>query len=341
MADSSLTLQVADGDYTDTQTWIDDKDSVTGTHTLNVEDASFSGALIINNGSTAGTEYIIKPQSGAKHDGRSRTVSGSGAELTNSSERSIWWFNGNDKILTIEDMVLKQTGSHQNVGFADAGATIVCTRCIFEHTGTGINIDANVALTITVQDCIVYGHTTWGIDTRSVTSNVIVGNTVITASGSFGLLPNNAGTVANNIVMNHSSEDYFGSGASTNHKNNIASDATADTEWNAGGGGVNNAEFLETGEDATGDYVAFVDKDTAGSEDFHLVDLEDVDGNNVALAGGSAGLGSGTDIDGETRDGSTPEVGADEVVVGETITPDKWHPEIQRPYIEVPEVINY
>lgn len=316
MADSTSNIQASGGDYTSFQAWFDAKDSVTGTHTALAADESFAGQLLANNGSAVASAWIVKPQSGAKHNGTSRNVSGSGAEMTHASQ-VIWWFNSNGGDLTVEDMVLEQTATSNAVIQGDvASITYVLTRLVCEKRGTSTNtnIDMNVASTVTVQDCVVYGHSTWGIDTRTATTNDVVHNTVIggIGSGDFGILPANTGTVANNISVGHSSEDYFGTGADASHGANIAEDATAVTEWDGAGGGVNSVEVLETGETPTKDYVAFVDKDTAGSEDFHLVDLEHGTHSNVALAGGIASEGSGTDIDGDTRDGSTPDIGADE-----------------------------
>jgi hypothetical protein len=324
LADSDSTLQVSGGDYTSGQAWIDAKDGVTGTHTLNVEDNSFSGTVQLNNGTVIASAFIIKPQSGAKHDGRSRNVSGSGATLINTSS-VIRWRTTNGATLTMEDMVIEQTaGANIALEQLNTSGAVTLTRCIFEKRGTatGKNIEANSTPDITMQDCIVYGHTSFGVDTRgTTTTDNIIGTTII--GGSVGLLPAGGGSIANNIVMNASSECYNADDlADTNHKSNIASDASAVTEWDGGGGGFNDVEFLETGDIPTKDYVAFVDKDTVGSEDYHLVDLEHGTYDNVALAGGAPSLGSGFDIDGDARDGSAPDIGADEVSAAAiTVTP--------------------
>ena len=313
MADSTSDIQASGGDYTTMQAWLDAKKSVTGIHTALVADEYIDGQLLANDGTMVATAFIIKPQASAGHNGTSRNVAGSGAALKH-TDRVIFWYNANGANFTIEDMVLEQTaGSDQNTLGQDTGSVYTLTRSIFEKRGTATSRNIEIAtagITMVVQDCFIYGHTTFGIDAR-LSNNTIVHNTVI--GGSFGILPEDNGTAANNISVNTSSEDYFDASAGTgNHGANIAEDLTAVTEWDDVGGGVNDAEFLETGDTPTKDYVAFVNK-TAGSEDYHLVDLEHGTYNNVALAGGIASLGSGTDIDGEARDGTTPDIGADEL----------------------------
>lgn len=311
MADSS-DIQASGGDYTTTQAWFDAKDSITGTHTALIADEYIDGQLLANNGSTAATAFIIQPQTGAKHNGTSRNVAGAGAALRNAG-RIVWWLDANGADITVEDMAIEGTATNGHaVDGADTASSYTITRSIIEGRGTftGRGIDIAIAASLTVQDTIIYG-TDRGIDTRGSTSNTIVGNTLI-GNGAFGILPSDTGTVANNISVGHSTEDYFGASAGTGaHGANIAEDDTASTEWDDVGGSFNSVEFLGTGDTPTKDYVAFVNK-TAGSEDYHLVDLEHGSFNNVALAGGIASLGSGTDIDGDARDGTTPDIGADE-----------------------------
>lgn len=326
MADSSSDIQAIGGDYTTTKSWFDDKSFITGTHTALVADEYIDGQLLANNSETVATAFIIRPQPGVEHNGTSRNVDGSGAALRHGSQ-VIWWIEANGADITVEDMVLEQTGSNfGNIRAEDASSTYTITRSIIENRGasTGFGIDVFIAVTLTVQDTVIYGATR-GIDARITTSNTIVGNTVV-GNGAFGILPSDTGTVANNISVGHSSEDYFSASAGTGaHGANIAEDATASTEWDDVGGSFNSVEVLETGDTPTKDYVAFVNK-TAGSEDYHLVDLEHGSFNNVALAGGIASLGSGTDIDGGARDGTTPDIGADEFVAsGGPATTSPWY----------------
>lgn len=321
MADSDSNIQASGGDYTTTQAWFDAKDSVTGTHTAHIADEFVDGSLVANNGSASATGWVVKPQSGAKHSGVSRASGGSGACLRHTA-RVIWWFDTNNVGVTVEDMVLEQTaGAVTTFDLASQGETATLSRCIIHKTGTattiGINANPSTPTSITVQDCIIYGHTTFGIDIRGVTNPVSSGNTIIgsVGSGTYGILPSSSPLgVTNNISVGHSTEDYFEADVGdTNHGANIAEDATATTEWDGAGGSVNNVEVLETGDTPTADYVAFVNKNTLGSEDFHLVDLKHGTHNNVAIGGGIVSKGSGTDIDGESRNGSTPDIGADEL----------------------------
>lgn len=328
MADTDYTLQVSGGDYTDVQAWITANDGVTGTHTLNVEDDTFSGDSNINNTGTVATGFVIKPQSGAKHDG---TI-GSGAKLTVANDVLLWWFKSNGATLTVEDMVLEVTaGAGGVVQNTSNGGEIHVRRCIVVKNGTSTSTCLPLNTTahpVVVEDNVIYGYDEYALDARECPAGThITGNTADggPGTGEYGLLPPDDTTgdfiVANNISLNHSVEDYFDGTSHTNHGSNIASDATADSEWNGAGGSVNSVEVLETGDTPTADYVAFVNL-TAGSEDYHLVDLEDGTYDNVAIAGGIASLGSGTDIDGDTRDGSTPDIGADEMAaVGGGSTP--------------------
>jgi len=313
-------------DYTSIQTWLNDQDGVTGTHTLNVGDQYVDGQGLLNNASTAATAFVIKPKAGAKHNGTSRNVASAGAALRH-TDIVLYWFSTNGATLSVEDMVLERTaGSTFTVdNTSSAGNDVSLVRCVVESrgtsTGTNIRLKDHV---LTVHDSIIYGHTVYGIDIRTATDQSLIGNTVgDNATGQYGLLPNNSGTagpVANNISFGHSTEDYFNASPSnTNHKSNVAKDATAVNEWDGGNGGVNNVEIHVTGDTPTGNYVAFVSL-TAGSEDLHLVDLGHGTYVNVALAGGAPSLGSGTDIDGDTRDGTTPDIGADEMAAGGVVT---------------------
>ena len=312
-------------DYTSIQTWLNDQDGVTGTHTLNVGDQYVDGQGLLNNASTAATAFVIKPKAGAKHNGTSRNVASAGAALRHTNI-VLYWFSTNGATLSVEDMILERTaGTTYTVDIpSSSGAAVSLVRCIVEcrSTSTGANIRSK-APPLTVHDSIIYGHTTYGIDCRDATDQSIIGNTVgDNATGTHGLLPSSGaavGTVANNISFGHSTEDYFNTSTNTNHKSNIAKDATAVTEWDGGGGGVNSVEIHVTGDTPTADYVAFVSL-TSGSEDLHLVDLEHGTYDNVALAGGAPSLGSGTDIDGDTRDGTTPDIGADEMAAAGGLT---------------------
>jgi hypothetical protein len=318
MASSDSDIQASGGDYQTLAEWWAAKDSETGTHTANCADEAFAG-VAMNNASTAGDAYIIQPQSGAKHDGRSRRVSGSGAAVVVTSGIAIYQTNMNDKPLTIRDMVIENTGGAGTSGITgtDASGTLKIHRCVIERGSAGgdhaIKTQGTAYTLVEVFDNIIAMDNTAsrGIDTRqSGTVNNIQGNTVY--GGAYGIMPQASGNVANNIAVNTATSDYFSSDPSGGHGPNIAEDTSADNEW--GNTSINGVEVLETGGGPTKDYVAFVDKDFA-TGDYHLVDLEDGTWTNVAIAGGAASKGTGTDIDGDTRDGSTPDIGADEIAV--------------------------
>lgn len=322
MADSDSLIASSGGDYTSIQAWVDAKDGETGTHIGRLANEVFNGSCTINNGSTAATAFILRPNTGARHDGRSRDVSGTGAQVTRTGTASpaIWWFNSNGATLTVEDINVKG-GTSQALFSFYAGAAATVQRCVLQPatSGTGITTSgANSNLRVT--DNIVYGAGI-GIDYRNSGNSAgeISGNTVHT-SANYGILPGSAAVVRNNISVGAATACYFGSDVGdTQHGNNIASDATADTEWNGGGGGYNSLQVHDTGDTPTGHYVAFVSIGS-GTEDYHLVDLGHGTYVNRALGNGATGYGSGYDIDNEARDGSAPNIGADDPSAGGAFT---------------------
>ena len=322
------------GDYATTQLWLDGVRVETGDHIGRVQNEVVSGGMVINHaaGSVSASSFTLQPATGAEHDGRARDVSSTGAQLAH-SDRVIYCFNTNGATLTVQDLDIKGTGTNPTTHFQDASGHTI-QRCVLQNTSSGACL-TNVGATslLNTYDNIIYGGTGWGIDYRSSGNSVgnIVGNTVckISTTAGYGILPGTGVTrVANNIVLNFTTECYFGDdNTDGNHGSNFASDASADTEYGGGGGSVNSVEVLETGDTPTGSYIAFVNL-TSGSEDFHLVDLEDGTYSNVALAGGIASIGSGFDIDNTARDGTTPDAGADEYVApggGGTIIPKIQH----------------
>ena len=183
---------------------------------------------MLNNASTAATAFVIQPKAGAKGDGRSRNVSGVGAALRH-SDRVVWWFNTNGATLTIRDMILERTaGSAVTIAVETNGGSMTLERCVVEARGTatGVNVSGNQAFPFTIHDSVVYGHTTLGIDCRLSTDQSVIGNTVVpkSASGTYGILPSvgsTNGTVANNISVNHPTEDYFNTSTNVNHGSNL------------------------------------------------------------------------------------------------------------------------
>lgn len=316
------------GDYTTTQAWFNDLKGTAGTHTGEVLDEQVSGSLVVNDGAFTATGFILKPTNGAEHDGRARAVSGSGAELEASSSRVIWWFNGDTGAasLTVQDLSIQaSSGTVNAIDQYDNGDNLTIQRNVIYGAPSGAFIIAGgdaATNGVDMLDNIIYGNER-AMDYRSDgdTAGNIHHNTCDGQSGAnadFGILPGSAAQVCNNISVRYGTECYFGADAGdSQHGGNIASDATAVNEWNGGGGGTNSVEVNEEGDTPTADYVAFKNL-TGGSEDYHLVDLAHETHSNIALEGGLASKGSGTDIDGDTRDGTNPDIGADEFVAAAT-----------------------
>lgn len=318
MADSTSTIGTDVGDdYATLAAWYAAKKSVSGTHTGQIRNESLSDYISINDSSVTATAFIVEPQSGGEHSGVARGVSGTGSEIVNSANGPFWFYQLGGAAWTVRDICIKSTGTKNVVATNNVGGTndVTIQRCILYGGTSGYGLSNTGTATVKIHDCIVY-DVARGLDFRA--SSHAVGechnNTVLGGSG-YGILPGSGIEMKNNISLGWTTECYFGDDvADTNHENNLASDASADTEWNGGGGGANNVEFLETGNTPTGDYVAFVDKDFA-TADLELVDLGHGTYNNLALAGAST-AGSGTSVNGETRDASTPDIGAWELSSG-------------------------
>lgn len=302
------------GDYTTTQAWYDAKDALDGEHIAEIANEAIAGALLFNNppGDTSPPTWIVRPASDAFHDGTSRDVSGSGAQLSASGTSRVITISFTEDV-TIEDLDCKSTANVNVLRVSDASIRIVIQRCIVH----GSTVSAGISIVGATASCkthsnIIYDNT-WGIDARPSGNSAgeIIGNTVY-GNGLFGILPGTVAKVAMNISVNHSNSDYLGTNSATGTDYNIAADATANTEM--GSNSINSVEVLETGDNPTGDFVAFVKDDTSLTTiDLHIIDIDDADGDNVAINGGVTASGWTTDIDRETRDVSSPYIGADEI----------------------------
>jgi hypothetical protein len=322
MADSNSLIKTdGTGDYTTLTSWFTAKDGETGDHIARLANENHTTTFIANNGSTAGDSFTIQPDSGAEHDGRHRNISGTGAEVSGSSSDTLRLFQTNNKNWLIKDICLTQTGSNKNcISIEDNGMFADVERCIFDgENNASFGLSCKQTATVNTYDSIMH-RISRGLDYRAGGSSAgeVVGNTIIGGTGAaYGMLITSAATrIANNIIVNFTTECFFGSDTSqTNNVSNLSSDSTAVPEYNGGGGGSNSVQVLETGDTPTADYVAFVNL-TNGSNDLHIVDLAHGTYTNLALDGGVAGLGSGFDIDRVARRAVTPEIGADDISGG-------------------------
>lgn len=319
MADSNSSIG-SGGDHTSLSAWYSAKSGETGTHTGRVLSGVLTGNLTTNN--PTATAWILKPDSGAEHDGTSRDVSGSGAQIVGTGTgNALWIFNTAN--FTIQDLDIKGGGTTSAVIKYESGSTGgVVQRNIIHNSGgsSGASIEARNATTNLKSHSNICYDCSRGIEYRGSgnAAGEIVGNTVLNC-GAYGILGGTVAKVAANISVGHSTEDYFDTNSVSGTDYNIAADASANTEY--GSNSINSVQVLETGDTPTANYVAFVKDDTSlTTVDLHLVDLEHGTYSNVAIDGAVPVTGWTTDIDGDARDASTPEIGADEMAAAAAAT---------------------
>lgn len=307
MADSTSVIKV-DGteDFTSLSAWFTAKEAVAGVHTAQLSNEQLSDSLITSS-PVAATGFVVEPVSGAEHDGRHRTVSGTGAEVksdaTGAQPFNIFQAPSFDiQGISISPFSSGTTVAGVSYGSTSTGNLQFCILDGLSTTNTTGAIQATGAgVTLNAIANVMYN---WGraIDYRP--SGNAAGNIYQNTANNCGALGVLAGTLANcknNITVNSSSQDYFSTTA--NHDGNISEDATA-----AGASSHTSVEVLVTGGTPTKDYVAFVSI-TPGSENFALVDLEHITHNPVAIGGGVTGLGVANDNIGVAY-GSPPAIGA-------------------------------
>ena len=124
MADTISTIG-STGDYLTVPDWWAVVSGLTGTHTGRLLNEEVLGTWPINNGSTVGDVYILEPNPGAEHLGRSRFHTGQGAAMV-AGGRLVWLFNINGKELILRDLVFEQTGgSDTAIDAVAANSTII------------------------------------------------------------------------------------------------------------------------------------------------------------------------------------------------------------------------
>lgn len=291
-------------DHATLQDALDEHDTDGGSVTITMAAGVHAGATL-NNGACT-TTFTIDAASGAECNGKSRDVSGTGAHIsaTVNSGAVVWINNSNGNNFGILDISIENTGTADCIQVNESGGiTLTLARLVLHGADTN-GVEIVSAVVAAVSNIIVYDVGGNGLDFRSSSTGNIFYCTVM--DGAFGIMGAAGVTAQNCVSMNHSSWDYYGTGPGSGFT--VTTCIAEDTS-----GSIDSAEWLETGETPTKDYVAFVDKNTANSEDFHLWDLEHGTYNNVALAAADV-ISITVDCDGASRDGTTPDIGADEYV---------------------------
>ena len=274
-------------------------------------DAAFNEAFAISGITTDSTNRVtFTYDTGAKHDGRSRDVSGSGCQISASSggggvvRPAIQHFS----IIGIEVKQAHVSTPYPAISWAagtySSGANDqLIDSCILQNTsGSGATylINASVAnLVVDIKNTIGYSYGRTA-DFRNSATVAVNYCTFWRHTDQLGILGDTELTTKNTYVgkASGSAEDFWTGGAAPSGSNNASSDTTATTDYTS-------SLVSKAG---SNQFVSV----TAGSEDFTLKSGSDLETNGVSIGGIT------TDIIGTSRDGSTPDIGAFEFVAGGT-----------------------
>lgn len=310
---ATRTVMPSGGDYTMMSTW-EAALSATLTEPENVEgdDFDLTDTLAISGVTTSAANYIgVRSASGARHDGRSRTVSGKGFRLkrTAGAGTTLAIAVNHVRIDGIEIEAQSTSSAIQMSGSFAAGANDVrIENCIIHdvNTGTGYTLNASIAnLNLTLRNNVIYGYQrTW--DTRSAASVLSENNTCWRHAAQLGLVSDSELT-CKNTYSGHAgaaSEDFWTGGAAANGNNNASSDTSQATDYTAGISSVaGSAVFVSV---------------TPGAEDFTLKS-----GANALVDAGATLATVTEDIIGTSRpQGSSYDIGAFERIVASGVTVD-------------------
>lgn len=309
---ATKTIKSAGGDYTSLSAW----EAALPATTSAVEAAEcynfdLSDVLGISGITTSAANYIrIYTPTGERHDGRSRTVSGTGFRLISASTPATV-LSAQVNHLRLEGLEIEGTGAATNClsyvfGTFAAGANDHrIDQCIIHDvvTGTGYTINASVAnLVLTVRNTVAYGsQRTW--DTRNAAAVTSENNTFWRHAAQLGLVSDSE-LVCKNTYSGHTgavAEDFWTGSTPPTGNNNASSDTSQATDYTAGVSSVaGSAVFVSV---------------TSGAEDFTLKS-----GTN-ALVDAGATLTSTVDLIGTTRpQGSSYDIGAVERASSSAVT---------------------
>lgn len=299
---TTVTIKDVGGDYTSLAAAESDNQqdlTGTGTFTFNCFDFQDTTALAIAGWTTTASDYIIiSTELAERHDGRSRDVTGTGYQLTDTNTSGTLRIA--EEFVRIEGIDVKNTGtSPQAISTPttlSATSDIRIDKCICHDALASassnyvLDLDENNAI-FTVTNTIVYGKGR-GSDFRG--GNVTVRYcTYFTDAASHGILSDSGSDIKNTFAGGYSTEDFFGTTTTGSHC--ASEDASADDQFTSSLINLTTAN-------------QFVNASLGSSADFTLKS-----GSDLEAAGTPIG-GITTDIIGTTRDGTTPDIGAFEFI---------------------------
>lgn len=266
--------------------------------------------LSISGITTSASNYVrIYTPSAERHDGRSRTVSGTGFRLKRTAAGgvtlSIAVNHSQIEGIEIEGASSTTAAVTYQFGTFAAGANVhLLDKCIIHDTLTGTGYTLNISmsnLVATIRNTIIYGYQrSW--DTRNSATVTSENNTLWRHAAQLGAVSDTE-LSCKNTYSGHTgaaAEDFYTGAASPTGNNNISSDASQAVDYTAGVSNIaGSAVFTSI---------------TPSSEDFRLLT-----GTNALVEAGAT-LGSvTTDIIGTARpQGTSYDVGAFERLVSGT-----------------------
>lgn len=310
---ATRTVKPSGGDYTTLTSWEAALPAtLTEPEIVECDDFDLTDTLAISGVTTSAANYLeVRSASGARHDGRSRTVSGTGFRLkrTTAAGTTLAISANHVRITGIEIEAQSTSSAIQMTGsFASGANDVRIENCVIHdvNTGSGYTINASVAnLNLTLRNNVIYGYQrTW--DTRNAASALSENNTCWRHAAQLGLVSDSE-LVCKNTYSGHTgaaSEDFWTGSTPPSGNNNASSDTSQATDYTAGVSSVaGSAVFVSV---------------TAGAEDFTLKS-----GTNALVEAGAT-LGTvATDIIGTSRpQGSAYDIGAFERIVASGTTVD-------------------
>src|SRR5688572_23828416 len=157
------TIKSAGGDYTSLSAWetAQQANLVTNDRIAQAECYAFalSDRVTINGWTTDATRYIrIYTPDAERHDGRSRDVSGTGFQITNTAANTVFTIFHH---VRLEGLDIKQTGAENGI-IPGTGGDIRVTECVLYSTSNSDSLyhinDANISGAVfTLRNLVLYG----------------------------------------------------------------------------------------------------------------------------------------------------------------------------------------
>lgn len=316
------TIKSAGGDYTTLTAWEAAQLAVlVAPAEAECYNFDLTDSLAVSGITTSAINYMrIYTPTAERHDGRSRTVSGTGFRIKRTTSGGITVSVSVDH-LRFEGIEIECTDTVSSVAMTYANGTFTASgndhrieSCIIHDAMTGTGFTTNVSkanLIIALRNTVMYGAQR-SIDTRNAATVTIENCTFWRSAAQLGVVADTELT-CKNTYSGHTgaaAEDFWTGAAPPTGNNNISSDTSQATDYTAGVSSIaGSAVFTSI---------------TVGSEDFRLLS-----GTN-ALVDAGATLGSvTTDIIGTARpQGASYDVGAFERITAAGGFFARWYYEL-------------